>query len=172
MNKLPSWKRGLALAILLVLALVLAWLSPEPKPVATPQVQAQPHGPASRLYQALDTEFEKMEANFNPAPQPQAETPIVDLFAPAIAAPVPELATLDQTMPRPQAPPLPFRFIGRIADDTGTRFFLEADDILYAVKVGDVFAEQYQLTRDESGKLSLRYLPLNITQTMTYGEAP
>ena len=170
MNKLPSWKRGLALAILLVLALVLAWLSPQPRPVTVPAVQAQ--GPQSRLYQALDNEFEKMEANFNPAPRPQAETAVVDLFAPAIAAPVPELATMDQVAPRPQAPPLPFRFIGRIADDTGTRFFLEADDILYAVKVGDVFAEQYQLTRDESGKLSLRYLPLNITQTMTYGEAP
>lgn len=171
MNKLPSWKRGLALAILLVLALVLAWLSPQPKPVVTaPVVQTQ--GPAGRLYQALDTEFEKMEANFNPAPRPQAETPVVDLFAPAIAAPVPELVNLDQAAPKPQAPPLPFRFIGRIADGTGTRFFLEADDILYAVKVGDVFAERYQLTRDESGKLSLRYLPLNITQTMTYGEAP
>lgn len=172
MNKLTTWKRGLALAILLVLALVLAWLSPEPKPVATPMVQT--HGPASRLYQALDNEFEKMEANFNPAPRPQAEAPVVDLFAPAIATPMPEpeLANVDQAAPKPQAPPLPFRFIGRIADDTGTKFFLEADDILYAVKVGDVFAEQYQLMRDESGKLSLRYLPLNITQTMTYGEAP
>ncbi len=164
-------KRWLVLGGLLILTLYLAWNSPQPETQAT-RVPARD----SAAFTATDQTRAPMSRDFRLAPRAQAVDDVVDLFAPAVVKRLQvEQPVVSQAAPArvvPQAPPLPFTFVGKITEADGVKIFLQADNVLYSVKIGDIFAQQYQLAGVENGKLSLLYLPLNITQTMFYGEAP
>jgi len=164
-------KRWLVLGGLLALTLYLVWNSPQPETrlAATPT--------SSRAAFTTDSQTSitaPLSLDFRLVPRAQAVDEVVDLFAPAVVKrpQVDFQPAVRQAVPAPQAPPLPFTFVGKVADGDGVKIFLQADNVLYSPKIGEIFAQQYQLTGAENGKLSLIYLPLNITQTMFYGETP
>jgi hypothetical protein len=107
-------------------------------------------------------------------PRAKAVDEVVDLFAPVVVKrPQADVNPIvKQAVPKPQAPPLPFTFVGKIIEAGDIKIFLQANNVLYSPKVGEIFAQQYQLAGAENGKISLIYLPLKITQTMFYGETP
>jgi len=94
------------------------------------------------------------------------------LFSPtqwreAVAAPKAIVAVA----PPPQAPPLPFRFLGRYDDAGKTAVFLQHFEHNLVARVGDTLAEQYKVESLEGSTLTLRYLPLNQIQTLEVGGA-
>jgi len=85
------------------------------------------------------------------------------------AAPVPP--SVPPEPPPPQAPPLPFKALGQYTDGDQVGVFLQYRDQNLVARVGDTLAEQYKVESLAGGVLTLRYLPLNQTQTLDLGVA-
>ena len=165
-------KRWLVLGGLLALTLYLVWNSPQPSPQLETRLAS---APTSNRTAFITNNPAPISHDFRLVPRAQVLDNVVDLFAPPVIKSPPPVTfkpVVKQAAPPPQAPPLPFTFVGKISEAGGTKVFLQANNVVYSLKTGDIFAQQYQLTGVENGKLSLLYLPLNITQTMFYGEAP
>lgn len=104
-----------------------------------------------------------------------SQVPLRDLFAsrswyvaPApVAAPVvrPQVAAPVQMA----APPMPYRFIGRMVDDGQLKVFLLRDDTLYVVSPGDVIDGLYRVEGLVGDQLQLLYLPMDLSQSLTVG---
>ena len=72
--------------------------------------------------------------------------------------------------PPPQAPPLPFRFFGRITDPgQGTSFTLTRGTEMLTVNVGDRIEPNYRIDTFDGTQLHFTYLPMNIRQTLFVG---
>jgi len=70
----------------------------------------------------------------------------------------------------PLAPPLPFRFMGRIIDPgKPTAYLLARGDKTLVVSVGTTIDNTYRLEKFENGRLLFRYRPMNIRQTLEIG---
>jgi hypothetical protein len=78
----------------------------------------------------------------------------------------PTAAPLEPSVPPPQAPPLPFKALGQYIDAGEVGVFLQYRDQNLVARVGDTLAEQYKVESLVEGVLTLRYLPLNQTQTL------
>lgn len=72
----------------------------------------------------------------------------------------------------PTAPPLPFQFIGKLADSQQLQVFLQNGERLYVVRAGDVIDELYRIEHISPTEMSLVYLPLSLAQTLPVGSAP
>ncbi|WP_426808374.1 hypothetical protein ABOC32_18895 [Pseudomonas sp. WOUb67] len=72
----------------------------------------------------------------------------------------------------PTAPELPFQFIGRMGNNDDLQIFLQSGEKLYVVRQGDVIEDTYRLDRVSASELSLVYLPLHQSQTLSVGSAP
>ncbi len=93
----------------------------------------------------------------------------VDIFAVRTwQAPAPPA---DQTSPAPpQAPPLPFRFLGRIVEPgKNVAFVLGAGQGVVVVTVGDSIGGDYRVEKYENGQLLFHYRPMNIRQSLDVG---
>ena len=164
-------RRWLVLGGLLGLTLYLVWNSPEPE--TQPAAAESSRVTAILASQSITGQPVQIEGDFRFTPRSPTGGEVVDLFAPAVVKrKQADLQIVKEVAPAPQAPPLPFTFVGKITEGDGVKIFLQANDVLYGIKVGDTFAQQYQLIEADNGKLSLLYLPLNITQTMFYRETP
>ncbi|MGH8642540.1 MAG: hypothetical protein ACRET6_12575 [Burkholderiales bacterium] len=69
----------------------------------------------------------------------------------------------------PRAPPLPFRFFGRLVDNGTTVVFLNRQDDVYAVKAGDTIDGAYRVEDISGSEVVLTYLPLKQRQTLPIG---
>jgi hypothetical protein len=94
--------------------------------------------------------------------KPQAVATVTE--QPVVAAPVVAAA--------PTAPELPFQFIGRMGTNDDLQIFLQSGEKLYVVRQGDVIEDTYRLDRVSAEELSLVYLPLHQSQTLSVGSAP
>ena len=94
--------------------------------------------------------------------KPQALATVTE--QPVVAAPVLAAA--------PTAPELPFQFIGRMGTNDDLQIFLQSGEKLYVVRQGDVIEDTYRLDRVSAEELSLVYLPLHQSQTLSVGSAP
>ena len=70
----------------------------------------------------------------------------------------------------PQAPPLPFRFLGRQVDKGVTSVFVQYGDQNLVLAAGTLVADLYRVERIADGMVTIRYLPLDQTQTLSIGE--
>jgi hypothetical protein len=74
--------------------------------------------------------------------------------------------------PPPTAPPLPYAFMGSyLGKDGRIVIYLTRGDQVFSVSPGDVLEGTYRGGGITSGQLVLIYLPLNIQQTISIGEA-
>ena len=71
----------------------------------------------------------------------------------------------------PTAPPMPFQFIGRMDDRTDLQVFLQNGEKIYVVRKGDVIDETWKIEGISDLELSLVYLPLHLSQTLSVGSA-
>jgi len=101
--------------------------------------------------------------------QPVTEAPLADIFAVRSWDPPPAAAPLVAPA-APQAPPLPFRFLGRIVEaDRGSAYLLADGSRVVVVGVGDMIGKNYRIEKYENGRLLFRYRPLNLRQTLDVG---
>lgn len=73
--------------------------------------------------------------------------------------------------PKPTAPPLPFTYLGRYEESPAVIIMLVKGDRIYTVSEGDVIENTYRVERVVAGMVELTYLPLNIKQSISTGEA-
>ena len=72
--------------------------------------------------------------------------------------------------PPPQAPPLPFRFLGLWEESGQAAVFVSDGPRDLILRAGDTVDGRYKVERVGHGVVRLVYLPLNQTQTLSYGE--
>ena len=72
----------------------------------------------------------------------------------------------------PSAPVLPFQFVGRLHNLGDEQVFLQSGEKLYVVRRGDVIDDIYRIEQISATELSLVYLPLHLSQTLSVGSAP
>lgn len=73
--------------------------------------------------------------------------------------------------PAPTAPPLPFRFIGRLIDNGSTTIFIAQNDRSFAVRQGDTVADVYKVEQLTPSEIVFIYLPLAERQVLQIGAA-
>lgn len=72
----------------------------------------------------------------------------------------------------PAAPPLPFVYMGKLAEEGEKVVVLLArQDRNYTVREGDVLDNMYRVDELRAPVMTLTYLPLNIKQTIRIGES-
>ena len=176
------------LGLALLASLLAAWFAP---PADGDGVALTQHA-ASRAASSLVTTQDKLRP-VSSAPARSATVAVVDvrriqpreqggptaesdshLFAArqwsAPAQPVPPASAAPQPAPAaPQAPPLPFRVLGRYDDEGQATVFVQHLEQALVLRVGDTVAEHYKVESLQGNSLTLRYLPLNQTQTLEVG---
>lgn len=71
---------------------------------------------------------------------------------------------------RPQAPPVPYKYFGKMMEGEVPQAFLYQGDRVVVVKVGDVLANNYRVESIAPEIVSFIYLPLGTRQTVLLGE--
>jgi hypothetical protein len=74
--------------------------------------------------------------------------------------------------PPPQAPPLPFTYLGKMIDGETTTVFLASQDRNFVVRRGDTLDGSYRVEAIEEGGMALTYLPLGARQTLAFAAIP
>jgi Tfp pilus assembly protein PilP len=66
---------------------------------------------------------------------------------------------------------MPFAFIGHYGDVASRKVILSKADKVYIVTVGDIIENTYRVEKLEDNVVVLKYLPLNIDQSLKIGDA-
>lgn len=170
---MKSWtsfrqRRWLILALSLVVFATYRLLSPPSVDVPTAPTAPSPATPAAPPVSSYEPE------NTEAAPtagQAGAAPVVTDIFAVRNwEPPPPPLDTTSPVAAPPQAPPLPFRYLGK-QEQAGRApvFFLMRDDRILAVHPGQVIDKTYRVGRYEGGQLGFTYLPMKTQQFLPLG---
>ena len=74
------------------------------------------------------------------------------------------------TVAEPKAPPLPFRYLGKVMEEGAVVAFIALDARTYLAHKGDVLLD-YRIEDVTPAQMTFVYLPLNEKQTLTFGSA-
>ena len=103
-------------------------------------------------------------------------SPAGDLFAAKSWKAAPTLATVTEiainpatVVQAPSLPPVPFQFVGKLHDRSDLQVFLQNGEKIYVVRNGDVIDDTWKITGISDLELSLVYLPLHLSQTLSVG---
>lgn len=103
-------------------------------------------------------------------------SPAGDLFAAKSWKAAPTLATVTEmainpatVVQAPSLPPVPFQFVGKLHDRSDLQVFLQNGEKIYVVRNGDVIDDTWKITGISDVELSLVYLPLHLSQTLSVG---
>ena len=90
--------------------------------------------------------------------------PVVDPFARKSFSPEP--AAAEAPAQPPAAPPLPFRYVGKMIEDGKLAVFLSRGDDSYSVHSGQKIDAQYRVDKVSRTQVVFTYLPLKTRQTL------
>lgn len=133
-----------------------------PQTRAVPAAAAWSAGPAS-----LARLLSPVRENLSTEPSSKLFESMSWLPPPAAAQPQPPKKVVAEP---PQAPPLPYRFVGMLQDRAKPVAFLSSGAELFIVSVGDSIEGQYRVDKLTPQEISLTYLPLNQAQQIRIGE--
>jgi len=115
----------------------------------------------TRAPAAGDIDIAKLEARAD-----QGAT--ADAFAPRNFSPiVPAAEAQPQGPAKPTAPPLPFKYLGRMTDGEKLEIFLEQGQEFIAAEPGQRVGN-YRIDKVTDDKIVFTYLPLKTKQTLAY----
>lgn len=110
-----------------------------------------------------------------PTPERGAATVTQDLFAAHSFLPPPPRLSPEEAAalkpPPPMAPPLPFRYQGRMVEGNSTVVFLAQGDRMLVARKGDLLNNQYRVESVSANAITFVYEPLNQRQTLSIGSA-
>jgi hypothetical protein len=156
-------------------AIVMAATPGEDGTAKTARAEAQYRGAASSAparpnlqQQALHVELERLTR-----PHPEQEAEVGDAFAATswYVPPPPPPPPPPAPPAKPTAPPVPFTYLGRYEDAPTRVVILIKGDRMYTVTAGEIIEDTYRIERVTSAMVELTYLPLNVRQTLSTGEA-
>jgi hypothetical protein len=125
----------------------------------SPSVQ-RGRAPASALPRL---EIEKLEIG-------KSQEPIADAFEPRSWI-APQANVIAPPPAPPQAPPLPYTYIGKMMEDGQIVVFLARQERNYTLHSGDKLDNAYQVDDIKPTQMLLTYLPLNQQQALPIGSA-
>jgi hypothetical protein len=174
----PKLRSALLIAALVITLGVVYWASgldsaEEPvQAVRESRPRASPPGEARVARGPGDLDLEQLRRA--PSLDPSTDPFALRDFRPApkavkrpIALPAAELPA--PPPPPPQAPPLPFSYLGKLAEGDATTVFLTMGERNLVVKPGDVIDNNYRLEEVNDTAVVLTYLPLTVKQTIPIG---
>lgn len=95
-----------------------------------------------------------------------------DLFAPhSFLPPPPPASTRPAPPPPPMAPPLPFRYQGRMTEGSATVVFLTHGERVLVARQGDLLNNQYRVESVGPTAITFLFEPLKQRQTLSTGNA-
>ena len=160
----------MALTLLATIGAAL-WLAIQDEaPVATDAVEVVTKQRTAKMPKEQATASSKLPVLASQAQPEDAQDSGVDLFKSmqSRAKEMQQAKTLAPVEPpAPEAPPLPFSYLGSVDENGKTVFFLAKDQRLFTLHVGDQFDGQYRLDQQNNMRLEITYLPLNIKQTLS-----
>jgi len=119
--------------------------------------------PAARINARIEVADELDVAKLDRAAQPGASA---DPFAQrSFAPPAPAQRHAASPPPKPAAPPLPFRYVGRLLDGDKLAVFLARGEESLSVAAGDTIGE-YRVDRITENEVLFTYLPLKTKQSL------
>ncbi|CAI06780.1 hypothetical protein [Aromatoleum aromaticum] len=89
-----------------------------------------------------------------------------DILPPTQLHPPAELATPSPAPAVPDAPPLPFRFVGALEENGGLTAFLLEGEQLRVVRAHDTIDERYRVERVTTAFIEFTYLPRRMRQVL------
>lgn len=93
-----------------------------------------------------------------------------DLFAPhSFLPPPPPASTRPAPPPPPVAPPLPFRYQGRMTEGSSTVVFLTQGERVLVARQGDLLNNQYRVESIGPTAITFLFEPLKQRQTLSTG---
>jgi hypothetical protein len=125
-----------------------------------------PH--ANQQAEAVHVELERLERT-----PPGREMKIGNVFGATswYVPPPPPPPRPPAPPPLPTAPPMPFTYLGLYEDAPARVIILMKGDRMYTVAEGEIIEDTYRIERVTPGMVELTYLPLNIKQALSTGEA-
>lgn len=169
MNTTTRW---LVYTVFLAITLFLVWKTPESdyssESIVQPVANTTQHVSVNTTPSNSSGVDDGLSA-MNPRVQSDQEI-LVNLFE-SYQKPTVQLRPKTEPKPRfvskPTAPPLPFKYIGKLVEGTEIKVFLLEGQALHIVKQGDKLANKYQLKAIDENQLTWIYLPMNMTQKMS-----
>lgn len=141
---------------------------------ATQSTRRASAGSSAIRHEAAVGEIAALLPRQPPAAPSKGERAARELFAVASWAPPPPKAAVvvAQKPPPPTAPPLPFRYVGKKLEEGRWEVYLERGEQLLIAREGETLAGQYAVKSIAPTTLTLVYLPLQQTQTISIGGPP
>lgn len=115
-----------------------------------------------------DPKKDIFQANTNTSIQVNEQAPVANVEA--VFEPKPKLALVEVVVPPPEAPPIPFKYLGKYNDQNGLVVFLSHNGKNLIVKSGDIIQQTYRVDEIKPPTLIMTYLPMEIIQTINIGE--
>lgn len=163
-----KWRHGVLGAALLVSAGLVLWGGPPPGQEIAEAVERPAGQSASRLAPeaaAIDPADTLLEIQDRTPPKGAVRRAGPgDLFRAQSWAS--NSSTALQLPSKPQAPVLPFTYVGWQAEGNRTVVFLAAGEDTYVVRAGDVLQEKYRVERVDASAVTFLYLPLQEVQIL------
>lgn len=160
-------QRRYLLGIVLAATVVAAVFAPDEAPpgIAEPAARTPVAGKPASAAGPAETHKTRYHADAAPIfavtswqqPQQVQNAPV------RVAAPAPEA---------PQAPPVPFRVLGKFVENGVAGVFVLYNDRTLAARTGDRLTEDYEVASITDQIMTVRYLPLNVTQDISAGGTP
>ena len=114
----------------------------------------------------------EMLLNVEKLSRQKLELPRGDPFVAKLPPPPPPAAALPPPPPPvPQAPALPFVFLGRMVENDSTVLFLSRQNQSYSVKLNGILERDYRVDKIDNDQVTFTYLPLNTQQILYIGRA-
>ena len=95
----------------------------------------------------------------------EATLPQTDPFARSFGQPEKPASTKAAGVEKPVAPPLPFRYFGRLTENGKTEVFVMRGDDLLTIAPGQKIGD-YRVEQIADASISFTYLPLKMKQTL------
>jgi len=155
----------LPLRNLVLMAVLAATVAASLIDFESPEVMASPKGIGTGLARAATPPA----ADEAPLTQARFQTQDADAFATRSWQPPPP-RPVPQIVAQPKAPPLPFRYLGKVMEEGAVVAFIAQDARTYLARKGDVLLD-YRIEDVTPAQMTFVYLPLNEKQTLTFGSA-
>jgi len=150
---MKKWMRREVLMVVAALALLASVVTGRERP--TVDLIVEKHAPAAKSLDA-DIDLSKLERNADP--QPATDPFAARSFSSPKTVPAEKAA-------RPSAPPLPFRYFGKVIEDGKLEVFVMNGEETVGLKAGAKIGE-YRVDNVSEKSITFTYLPLNTRQTL------